>query len=546
MGEDSTVTSRRAAVGIAGAAGLIAGITLLARAAGLGRVLVFAESVRANGVGEIYQSVNALPNVLVEVAAGGVLSAIAVPLIAGHMGRGDRAAADRLASVLLTWVLAVLVPVAVLLALLAEPAARWLVSDFDPRAHAVAVAMLRVFTVQVPLYGLGIVLTGLLHAHRRFAAAALAPLLSSIVVMASYLWYGGLVEGQTAPSAVTDHAIAVLAWGTTAGVAMLSVPLLIPAIATGWRWRPAWRLSATEGRQIGRLAVAGILVVGGQQVATLVVLWLANHAGDRGVLPVWQYAQTVYLLPYAVLAVPIAMSTFPALALATGAQEPDVDRALARSLSAVLMVAGLGAGVLMATARPVGAFFTVLDARRGSAGASAQALAALPGTLWALGPGLVGFCAIALLLRAAYVKGSALASAAAVTAGWLIAASPVLFVGTDAGAEPTLRSLAQANSVGMILAAFGLAVLTRRAWGPRATAGAGAVVASVCVGVGAALAVGDSVGRGFPLNTITNTLLSGALSAVAGAAAYVLVMWFTQRDLTTQLIHRGRERRGQA
>ena len=132
MGEDSTVTSRRAVVGIAGAAGLIAGITLLARAAGLGRVLVFAESVRANGVGEIYQSVNALPNVLVEVAAGGVLSAIAVPLIAGHMGRGDRAAADRLASVLLTWVLAVLVPVALLLALLAEPAARWLVSDFDP------------------------------------------------------------------------------------------------------------------------------------------------------------------------------------------------------------------------------------------------------------------------------------------------------------------------------------------------------------------------------------------------------------------------------
>ena len=155
-------------------------------------------------------------------------------------------------------------------------------------------------------------------------------------------------------------------------------------------------------------------------------------------------------------------------------------------------------------------------------------------------------CAIALLLRAAYVKGSALASAAAVTAGWLIAASPVLLIGTDAGAEPTLRSLAQANSVGMILAACGLAVLTRRAWGPRATAGAGAVVASVCVGVGVALAVGDSVGRGFPLNTITNTLLSGALSAVAGAAAYVLVMWFTQRDLTTQLIRRGRERRGQA
>ena len=50
MGEDSTVTSRRAVVGIAGAAGLIAGITLLARAAGLGRVLVFADAVPAFGI----------------------------------------------------------------------------------------------------------------------------------------------------------------------------------------------------------------------------------------------------------------------------------------------------------------------------------------------------------------------------------------------------------------------------------------------------------------------------------------------------------------
>ena len=40
--------------------------------------------------------------------------------------------------------------------------------------------MLRVFAPQLPLYGLGIVLTGVLQAHHRFAWPVIAPLLSSV------------------------------------------------------------------------------------------------------------------------------------------------------------------------------------------------------------------------------------------------------------------------------------------------------------------------------------------------------------------------------
>ena len=102
---------RRWAVGgVAGAAGLIAILTLLSRIAGFGRTLVFADSVRASGVGDIYNAVNAVPNVVHEVAIGGALAALTVPLVAGHLGRGDRREAHRVASTLLTWALVVLVP----------------------------------------------------------------------------------------------------------------------------------------------------------------------------------------------------------------------------------------------------------------------------------------------------------------------------------------------------------------------------------------------------------------------------------------------------
>src|SRR5690606_41640078 len=112
--------TRRAVGGIAGAAGLIAVLTLLARAAGFGRTLVFADSVRASGIGDVYNIVNAVPNVVHEVAAGGALAALTVPLIAGHLGRGSRRDAYAVASTLLTRAMVLLFPPAVAVWPLAE------------------------------------------------------------------------------------------------------------------------------------------------------------------------------------------------------------------------------------------------------------------------------------------------------------------------------------------------------------------------------------------------------------------------------------------
>ena len=537
------MTQRRLATGIAGAAGLIAVTTLLARVAGFGRILVFADSVRAQGVGEVYQSVNALPNVLFEVAAGGVLAAVAVPLIAHHLGAGERARADRLASVLLTWALVVLVPLAAVLWLAAPLLAGWLITDFDPRAHEVATSLLRIFAVQVPLYGVGIILTGLLQAHRRFLAAALAPLVSSVVVLSSYLWYGSLTGGVTAPSRVSDTAIQVLGWGTTLGVVVLSLPLLVPALATGWRWTPGLRLEREDATRVGALAGAGVLALAAQQLAVLSTMWLANHASDRGTFTVYQYVQAVYLLPYAVLAVPVAVSAFPALSARTGAGEDAADT-LARSLRAVLVLTGVAAGVLVAAAPAIGAFFTVLDARRGTEGASPTALAALRGALTSYAPGVVGFGVTALLTRALYVKGRPMDAALTVGLGWAVAAIvPLVVAGSGHGAEPTLRWLGLASTVGMTLSAVGLALLVRGTWGSEVTRGAGRTAAVILVGIAVALLVGDLVTHGRTMDTLPSAVLWGLAAGFAGLMAGVVTLGIGDRAMMGEVLRRGRTRR---
>lgn len=552
---------------IAVAAGSIAVITLVARVVGFGRWFAFSHSVGATCVGSVYQSVNAVPNVLFEIAAGGVLAAVAVPLVAGALGRGRREDADRIAAGLLTWTILALVPLAVVVVLAAEPITRGLLGSDPGCAAAVTlgVDLLRLFAIQIPLYGVGIVLAGVLQAHHRFVGAALAPLLSSVVVIVTYLLYRSLVADPAAPiPSIPASAVLVLGLGTTLGVLALSLPLILPARRAGIRLHLSLRFPAGVAVRVRRLAVAGLLAVAGQQLATLVVIRLANARGGAGTLNVHTYVQAVALLPYAVLAVPLATAAFPALAsqaeARSGPARPARDPHMAgnpqsrerlrstgqragetvggtahatlRGTWLATLLAGLfSAALLVAVARPVGAFFTALDAGRGEP-SGAAALAAIPATLVAWAPGILGLSAIGLLSRVSYVRGRARAAGLVVALGWLATvAIPLVVLPDGAGPARTLQAIGGGVSVGLLLGAVGLVALVTRAWGAETLR---VPLRPLAAGILGAVATG---GLGWWLGSVWHpTSLSGAAVAclaVGSAAVLAFVAISALLDRTT-------------
>ena len=458
----------RVVAGLAGAAVMIAGLTLAARVVGFGRWFVFSASVGSTCVGTAYSSANLMPNVLFEVVAGGALAATVVPLLAGPLVRGERAEADRTASALLTWAVLVLVPLALVLALLSGPIARLLVPDDCTGQAALTARMLVVFAPQVVLYGVGIVLAGVLQAHRRFIASALAPLLSSVVVVGAYVASGRLADGRQGtgwtPGRGTEL---VLSLGTTAGVAMLSLPLLLAAHRAGVRLRPTLRLAPGVGVQARRLALAGLAGLLAQQAVVVVTLLLTNRSGGSGTINVYQYVQAVYLLPYAVLAIPLATAAYPQLAeRAASGDGPGFAATLARSTRLVVLAAAAGAAVLAAVAPAVGGVFSAVDASR-QGGPGAIALDGFAASLTAFAPGLLGLALVAHLGRALFAAGHARWAAGATAGGWLLAGvlSVVLVSLTASGdrdPRATLLALGVASSIGMTAAGVGLLVGSAR------------------------------------------------------------------------------------
>src|ERR1700733_987672 len=208
---------------------------MVARGIGFGRQVVFAHTVQASCLGTAYTTANMVPNIIYDIVMGGALTAVVVPVLAGPAqgGSADRGQVRQTSGALLTWTVLLLVPVSAVVALAARPLVSLLLGATPgcPRPDMVAVGsrMLVVFAPQILLYGLAVVLYGILQAHRRFASPALAPVLSSLIVVGAFFLRGGVEIGDEAiVRPVPATAWIVLAAGTTAGVAALVATPLVP------------------------------------------------------------------------------------------------------------------------------------------------------------------------------------------------------------------------------------------------------------------------------------------------------------------------------
>ena len=555
-------TARRRGQGIGRAAVMIGVITVLARLVGFGRQVVFAHTVGTTCLGTAYTTANMVPNIIYDIVLGGALSSVVVPVLAGPArdaapgvgagwGEGGSAAdsARRISSALLTWTVLLLVPVSAALALAAHPIVTVLLSHSSgcPRTvmAGVGARMLIVFAPQVLLYGLAVVLYGILQSYRRFGAPALAPLLSSLVVIGAYAAFGAIggeyVFGNRLHE-LPPTSEYLLSGGTTLGVLALVATAVFPARRLGLHLRPMLRFPPGVGTRVRRLALAGVLTLIAQDASAAVVIVLSNRYGSTGALVIYGFAWAVFMVPFAVLAVPIATSAFPALSAGADPRADDgadaavgggfeagrgfdagrssrpgrgFDETAAISTRAVMVASWLGTAVLVGARWPLARVFESHDA----AGASVLALA-----LAAFAPGLVGYGISANLSRVLYARGRNRATALAIGGGWLLVIAADLVIVPFVAPRHVVPALGLGMSFGLTASGLALLILVGRDRGAPALHGvsraflaglAGAVAAAVA----GSLLAGALAAPGFFVNVGTSVLVTVVVIAVFAGVA---------------------------
>ena len=284
----------------------VGGWTLLSRVFGFARDILIAAFLGAGPVAEAFLVAFALPNMFRRFFAEGAFNTAFVPMFAKKLEQDRdalqfaRDAFSGLAGVLIVFTLIAQLAMPGLVLLMASGFAE------DGR-FALAVDMGRIAFPYILFISLAALLSGLLNALGRFTAAAAAPVVLNMILIAAVL-IGDATGG--------DIGFA-LAWGVPlAGIAQL-VLVWIAAARAGFRLVPARPKLTPELKRLAVIAFPAALAGGVMQVNLLVGRQVASFFD--GAVAWLNYADRLYQLPLGVVGIAIGVVLLPDLSRRLGA-----------------------------------------------------------------------------------------------------------------------------------------------------------------------------------------------------------------------------------
>ncbi|HET7523332.1 MAG TPA: murein biosynthesis integral membrane protein MurJ, partial [Acidimicrobiales bacterium] len=514
------------------ATAVLAAGTFASRVTGFLRVLAIAYVLGVGTLSDAYNYANGIPNIVYDLLLGGVLSATLIPVFVEQFntpqnGDEDGRNAQRAVNAVMSSITVALAVMSLLLWLLAPWVIRFYLilnpASTGPAERAVATRLLHFFAPQVFFLGAIVVSTALLNTRRRFAAAAVSPVVNNLVAIGALLATKFIASdvltahASSSTSLLTrfgndNRAIWVLGLGTTAGYAIQLLVQLPAMRKAGFSFRPVWDPRHPAVRRVVRLSSWLIGVVVANQASLALVMILAGRT-DGGVTA-YQFSFQFFQLPYALVAVSVASAIMPDLAERWTARDTrGFQRQFVtglRTTLAVLVPAGL---VYVAIAQP----FIQLAVHHGRVTSHGAHL--VGSTLALFAAGLPGFSAFFLLMRAYQAMQEARAMF------WIYALENAVTAVAAVALEPVLGvpGLALAWVAPYTVASFVAAADLRRRVG--SFGGAHTVRAIVRITVAAAITGGVAVLLGMPFpSRAGDAMIVGRLIVQVGGSALVYLL----------------------
>ncbi len=501
---------------IARSTAMMSTATTLSRVTGFLRMWATAYALGATGLMSAYSVANNIPNMIFELVAGGIVSALFIPTFMELRESCDDETAWRFTSHVFN--LSVLaLGVLALIGTLLPTAFVWTQTFRLPPSQSSSVVgpasfFFRFFAIQVVLYGAGAIITALLNSQRRYFWPSGGPIFNNGMAIATMLAFVALRGNM-------NLAMIVLAAGTTFAVLVMFAVQVPAVLQSGWRWSWGLGLDDPALRRMLKLAVPTLIYV-----ATNLVAVSFRNASAFAVSPsgpsVLTYAWIFYQLPYGILAVALATAVFTELADAAGRRDnEDFKATFSRGLRATGVLMLPTSALLVALATPLVTLYRV-----GAFKSSDVPLVAGALQWWAAG--LIFYAATMFLLRTFYSlkdTRTPMVVNLVLTAFVQIALYWVLSTGVGSWHGIGINGIPIADSVFYLCAAVVLAMLLRRRIGGYDFRGIASTF--VRMGVASAIAAGVAWGIAFELAPLVGGFAGAVLQvAVAGLCGLILAL----------------------
>jgi putative peptidoglycan lipid II flippase len=377
-------------------AGVIGIATMTSRLLGLVRDVVLAGLFGAGDAMDAFRIAYRLPNVMRDLFAEGALSAAFVPTFTRAIAQGDRPAAWRLGSNVITVSLLVSGVVSLAGMLLAAPLVQLYAEGFRhvPGKIELTVRLTRIMFPFLAMVTTATVMMAMLNALHRFFIPALSPAMFNVATIIC-----ALVAVPLSPHLGIDPIIAI-AVGTLVG-GLGQVLLQWPALRReGFRYHPVVDIRDPGLRDIARLMVPGAAGLAALQINLLVNSWLAAGLGT-GAVSWLDYAFRLIYMPIGLFGVSIATASLPTISgHAADGNDPGIRQAVSSALRMMLVLNVPAAIGLLVLATPI--VRLIFERGRFTEADTAATAAAL----LCYAPGLIGYSVVKLVSPAFYALGN--------------------------------------------------------------------------------------------------------------------------------------------
>lgn len=275
-------------------------LNLLSRILGFARDATIAWKFGGGSVTEAYLLAYAIPYAL-QAVLGVSFVTVVVPVLTNYLVQGKKEEGAMVVSSVINSVGLVLLLITVLGIILAPGLVGIMAPGFNAEETALTVELTRIMLPSIVFMGLGLMLTGVLNTHKKFALPAFAPALANITVIGAVFFMG------------TSYGVKGLAIGTLIGFMgflLIQLPGL-KCLEFRLGWSLAWQHPRVRQVAVAILPVTFAMAV--NQIALATNRFFASSLAE-GSIAALDYAHRVMNLPLGVFAAAVATAAFPAMA----------------------------------------------------------------------------------------------------------------------------------------------------------------------------------------------------------------------------------------
>ena len=371
----------------------VGGLSMVSRVLGFFRDILIAAALGTGFVADAFFVAFRFPNLFRRLFGEGAFNSAFVPLFAKRLeGEGAESARQFAQEALACLTFALLLFSAV--AIIAMPWLMMLLAPgfvSDPEKYNLAVVLTQIAFPYLMCMSLVALLSGVLNSMARFTAAAAAPILLNLVLIAAIslaIWLGYTRK---------PGAGVILSFGVTvAGLVQLAM-LWFAVRRAGIRLRPAWPRYTEGVKRLVALGIPGLISGGITQINIVVGTIIASL--QAGAVSYLYYADRLYQLPLGIIGVAVGVVLLPDLARKLRAGDSvAVHDSQNRSLEFALLFTIPATVALVVAAQPI---ISVLFQRGAFTAADTQATAA---ALAAFAIGLPSFVMIKVFQPAFFAR----------------------------------------------------------------------------------------------------------------------------------------------